>query len=326
MYSAYITEIDEDIKEKLVKSLEFIKWKEQVKRDSTVFVKPNLTFPYYKEGVTTTPGLLRNLLEIFKDRVDNVILGESDGGKHSFTADKSFEGHDMYNICRETGVELVNLSKLPSKFVEDKIQGKRVKVQLPNLLLDGIDCFVSVPVLKVHAMTTVTLSMKNLWGCHPDTMRCLQHQNLAHKLTLIAKIVNPRIIVIDGLYGLDRNGPMSGDPVKMDLIITSDNPVVADALGAEIMGFSPKKIEHIRIAEKEGLGTTNLEEVRINKDWRQYKRQFYVKKTFIDRINILPFKSDFIARTVFDSSLTPLIYKVVNLLKSSEEQIEWDKK
>jgi uncharacterized protein (DUF362 family) len=320
MYSAYITEADEKLKERLTKSLEFINWKKRVKNDSTVFVKPNFTFPYPKKGVTTTPGLVGYLLEIFKDRTDDVILGESDLGNHSSTAEEIFKGHGMYEICRDTGTELVNLSKQPSTFVEDKIQGKRVKVQLPTLLLEGIDCFISVPVLKVHAMTTVTLSMKNLWGCHPDTMRCLQHQNLDYKLTLIAKNVNPKIVVIDGLYGLDRNGPIFGDPVKTNLIITSDNPVVADTLGASIMGFSPKKIKHIRIAEKEGLGTTNLEDVRINKDWRQYKRQFHIKKTFIDRITTLPFKSDFIAKIVYDSSFTPSIYKVVGILRSPEEK------
>jgi uncharacterized protein (DUF362 family) len=315
MYSAYITEVDNDLKEKMLKSLEFINWKKQVKTDSKVFIKPNFTFPYYKEGITTTPELLKNLLEIIKDRADNVILGESNGGNHSFSADDAFKGHGMYEICRDTGVELINLSKLPSTFIEDKIQGKRVKVQLPNLLLKEIDCFISVPVLKVHAIMTVTLSIKNLWGCFPDTMRYLHHQNLDHKLALIMKSVNPKIVVIDGIYGLDRNGPMFGDPVKMNFIITSNNPVVADTFGASIMGFSPKKIEHIRIAEKEGLGTTNLEEVRINRDWRQYKRQFHIKKTLLDRISILPFKSDFIAKMVYDSLLTPLIYKMANMLK-----------
>lgn len=315
MYSAYLTEVGEDMKEYLIKSLEFIDWKKRVKRDSTVFLKPNFMSLYYKEGVTTTSELLKNLLEILKDRVDNVILGESDGGNHSFTADAAFKEHGMHEICRDTGVELVNLSKLPSKFIEDKIQGKRVKVQLPNLLLEEIDCFISVPVLKVHAIMTVTLSIKNLWGCFPDTMRYIHHQNLDHKLALIAKSINPKIVVIDGIYGLDGHGPMYGEPVKMNLVITSDNLVVADTMGTSIMGFSPKKIKHIRIAEKEGLGTTNLEEVRINKDWRQYKRQFHVKKTCMDWISVLPFKSDFVAKMVFDSSLTPLIYKGANMLK-----------
>ena len=74
MYSALITEIRAYLKEGLLKSLEFTEWKSHVKTDSTVFVKPNFMFPYYKEGVTTSPKLLRNLLEIIKDRADNVIF------------------------------------------------------------------------------------------------------------------------------------------------------------------------------------------------------------------------------------------------------------
>ena len=101
MYSAYITEVKNRSKNELLSGLEFIDWKRQVKRDSTVFVKPNFTFPFYKEGITTTPELLKNLLEIIKDRADNVILGESDGGNHSFTADKAFEDPGTYEICKK---------------------------------------------------------------------------------------------------------------------------------------------------------------------------------------------------------------------------------
>ena len=50
MYSAYITKVDNDLKDKLSEGLDFIDWKQQVKTDSTVFLKPNFTFPYYKEG------------------------------------------------------------------------------------------------------------------------------------------------------------------------------------------------------------------------------------------------------------------------------------
>ena len=71
-YSAYIAEVDEDLKGNLIKSLEFIEWKKQVKTDSTVFVKPNFTFPYYKEGITTSPELLKYLLEIIGN--DNGVI------------------------------------------------------------------------------------------------------------------------------------------------------------------------------------------------------------------------------------------------------------
>ena len=135
MYSAHVTEVANP-KEDLLRSLESINWKNQVKTDSTVFIKPNFTFPYYKQGITTPAELLKNLLEILKDQADKVIVGESDGGNHSFSADEAFKGHNRHEICRETCVDLVNLSKLHSVIVEDSIQGKKVKVLLPELLLE----------------------------------------------------------------------------------------------------------------------------------------------------------------------------------------------
>jgi len=318
-YSAYVSKVT-NLKDDLLRGLEFINWREKVKKDSRVFIKPNFTFPYYKEGITTNPELLKNLLEIIKDRADKVIVGESDGGNHSFSADDAFKGHEMHKICKETGVDLVNLSKLPSIFVEDKIQGKKVKVQLPKLLLEEVDCFISVPVLKVHVMTKVSLSIKNLWGCYPDTMRCLHHKHLSYKLALITKLLNPKIVIIDGTYALDSHGPMFGNAKKMDLVLASNNPVVADSLGASIMGIPLNSVHHIVISEKEELGTTNLKEVRMNDDWKKFKMQFYINKTLIDRISVLLFNSETLAKIVMDSQSTPLIYKIAGFLRNSEEK------
>lgn len=316
---AYISKI-EDLKEDIKQGLEFIKWKNEVKKDSTVFIKPNFTYPYYKEGITTSPELIKYLLEILKDRADNVILGESNGGNHSFTADDSFKGHHMHEICEDTGVELINLSNMPSRFVEEEIGGKKVKVLLPDILLDDVDCFISVPVLKVHVMTNVTLSMKNLWGCYPDTMRCLHHQNLSEKLTLITKSLNPKIILMDGKYALDGHGPMYGEAKKLDLLLTSNNPVSIDALGAAIMGIPIEKAKHILTAEKEGLGTTNLDKVNINQDWDEFVMEFSSNKTFIDQISTLLFESETMAKIVMDSPVTPVIYKFAKFFRNSDEK------
>ena len=64
-YSAYISNINV-MKEDLLKALEFVDWRQKVRKDSTVFIKPNFTFPYYMPGITTTPELLKNLLEILR--------------------------------------------------------------------------------------------------------------------------------------------------------------------------------------------------------------------------------------------------------------------
>ncbi len=317
-YRAYITKFS-DIHTDIKNSLEFINWKKPARSDSIVFIKPNFTYPFYKEGITTSPIILKEILGLFKDQVDRVIIGESNGGNHSFTADQAFDGHNMHEICRETGVELVNLSNLPSRFIEDKIQNKRVKVQVPNLLIDEVDCFVSVPVLKVHAMTNTTLSMKNLWGCYPDTMRCLHHKYLSRKLTLLTKIINPKLVIIDGTYALNGHGPMYGEAVKANLLIAANNPVVADTLGTTIMGIPVSRVEHIGFAEKEGLGTRDLDDVEYNVDWKQYVMQFQVNKTLLDSLSTILFNSECMAKLVMDSPLKPVIYGVATKFRNNEE-------
>jgi len=317
----YLEETERDLESKLLKGLEFIGWREHVKRDSTVFVKPNFTFPRHREGITTTPLLLKALLKILRGRASKVVVGESDGGNHSFTAEQSFEGHGMHEICRDAGTELVNLSRLPSKYIRSRIQSKKVMVQLPALLLDNVDCVVSVPVMKVHVMTRVSLTIKNLWGCYPDTMRCLHHRNLDYKLALIAKILKPKIAVVDGIYMLDLHGPMFGKSVRRNLLLISNNCVAADSLASLLMGIQPEHVGHIKLAEMEGLGVVDPKLMVINRDWRRFRQGgFLSRKTVIDKLSSLPFNSDLAARIIMDSPITPILYGVAGLLRTAEEQ------
>jgi uncharacterized protein (DUF362 family) len=319
-HRAYIGEAGENLKTTLSAGLEYIRWEKYINKTSKVFIKPNFTSPRPENGVTTTPTLLKCLLEFLAGKAGSVMVGESDGGNKSFKADEAFEGHDMYRICRETGAQLVNLSTLPSKVVEAKITGKKVSVELPKMLLEDIDCFISVPVLKVHVLTTVSLSLKNSWGCNPDTMRGMHHQDLPRKLSLIAHHLKPKIVVIDGTYALNKHGPMFGDVVPANLIVVADNTVAADVLGTSLMGFTPRKIAHIKIAEKEGLGSTNIQDIELNRDWRPFQRRFEIKKTILDRFSAIPYRNDRISRLIFQSKLTSLIYKVVGVLRTSKEK------
>lgn len=320
-YRAFIGEAGPDIKATIYKGLEFIHWDSCINSHSRVFIKPNFTFPHYRQGVTTSPEVLRSLLELLKSKAGSIVIGESDGGNNSFKAEDAFAGHGAPQMCKDLGVELVNLSRLPSRMIEAEVQKKRVKVQLPEILLkDNIDCFISLPVLKVHVMTGVSLSIKNLWGCYPDTMRGIYHQNLERKLALLTKTLKPRIILMDAIYALDKHGPMYGEPVNMGLILTSNNPVVADALGAALMGIPLKEAKHILTAEKEGLGTTDLKGVEINRDYQLFKRKFKYEKTFIDRVSLLFFYRPALAKLVFSSPFTPFIYKVADKFRTPQEK------
>ena len=217
-------------------------------------------------------------------------------------------------------VKLVNLSQVDSVMIEEEIVDKKVAVELPRLLVEDVDCFISMPVLKVHVMTTVTLSIKNLWGCYPDTMRCLHHKHLGHKLALITKYVKPKLVIVDGICALDGHGPMFGTAKQLDLILGSNNPVVADALGSTIMGFTPRSIQHLRIAEDAGLGTLDLSQVTLNSDCTNFQYKFNSRKTIIDRLSVLLFENEGLAKLVMQSPLTPMIYGVASCLRTSQEK------
>lgn len=334
MNSIFVERI-RDLKQDLRDGLKFVDWERIVKPGSTVFLKPNLTWPQHEKGVTTSPVFIENLVDILRERAGRIIIGESDGGNHAFTADESFRGHDLERISREKGVELVNLSRIPAVEVEEEILGKKVKVILPKLLLEEIDCFVSVPVLKVHAMTGVSISIKNLWGCYSDPMRCLHHKHLDHKLALITKLLKPALVVVDGTYALNGHGPMFGEAVEMNILICSDNPVVADRVGAMILGMKPDegfrfsiaglnstKLTHITIASRAGLGPFGFRDVRKNQDWEQFAKHFDVNKTLMDRFCILPFNSEVVSRIVFDSALTKVIFWISDQLIRNEKELD----
>ncbi len=300
--------------------LDYVGWQDLVPDGARVFIKPNFTYPCYKEGITTTPGLVRELLQLLRGRAGSVTVGESDGGNHSFTADEAFKGHDMPRICSETGANLVNLSRLPSEVVEEEIAGKKVRVRLPRLLLEETDVFISMPVLKVHVMTGVTVSIKNQWGCHPDTMRCMEHQGLSYKLALITRKLKSALQIVDGTYGLDGHGPMYGVAKRLDLLMVGTNPVATDALAAALMGIPLDRAEHLRIAEQAGLGETDLARIAVNQDWRPFQMRFTISRTPVDRLSKLLFNSDALARLAMASPLTPVIYKVAALLRTSQEK------
>jgi uncharacterized protein (DUF362 family) len=76
--------------------LQFINFKKNVPPDSTIFIKLNLTDSAHKSGVTTTPLLIKTVIEELLGLVEGVVVGESDEGNYAFSADTSLRNHGMY--------------------------------------------------------------------------------------------------------------------------------------------------------------------------------------------------------------------------------------
>lgn len=275
-----------------------------------VFVKPNFTFPRPVPGVTTSRDMLEDTLTLLVERGAEVFVGESNGGYGSFTAAEAFAGQGLLDICKRTGAQPLDLSKEELKEYSEVIDGRETSVRLARLLVEEVDFTISLPVLKVHAMTTVSLSMKNLWGCYPTDLRLLEHAELDRKLTLISRLIKARFGIMDATYGLDKHGPMEGDARSLGKFIASNDLLALDSVCARMMGFNPDKILHLRNLTR-FAARRESSAIETNEDLAAYNWGFTLQRDLIDSLSFACFHSDALAKIVFDSPLTQPIYALL---------------
>jgi uncharacterized protein (DUF362 family) len=186
------------------------------------------------------------------------------------------------------------------------------RVELPDILINGTDYFITMPVPKMHVMTGVSLGFKNQWGCLPDVKRLRNHPDFARKIIAINKILNPRLAIFDGTYFLNKSGPMNGNPVRMDLLIGGDLGATT-LVCCEIMGINPSTIKHLFLAEKEGLMPDDLRKIEINQiNLDKFKKEnFYLKRTLENWMTLLVFNSNLLTKVVYDSPLAKPIHDIL---------------
>ena len=178
---------------------------ERVARSTRVSLKPNLTYPYYKPGVTTSPQVIREVVKILRDYTPHIAIVETDGGYGAWQAGEAFAGHGLYQLRDEFGIEIVNLNDEPRESISFSSGRQIYQLPLPTRLLHETDVFITLPVPKIHCMTGLTLSYKNQWGCVPDIMRLRRHYIFDDAIVAINRALKPAVLA-DGTYFLDRSG------------------------------------------------------------------------------------------------------------------------
>lgn len=316
----FVSMIREDQEQVLTEGLNYIQWHKIINSNSRVFIKPNLTFPIYKPGVTTSPGIIEALVRILKERTNYIMIGESDGGYHSHKAEEAFKGHNFFEISNKYGVKLVNLSEMESEIISFSKWNKKKTIPLPKVLLYDIDVFITVPVLKVHSLTRVSLSFKNQWGCVPDMMRILYHDVFNEAILEINRRISPAIAIVDGTYGLTRSGPIDGDPIRLDLVLVSDDIGAADATCCDIMGVPITSVKHLSLAKENDM-LPSLRKVRFNKDFSEYRIDaFYLKKTFWSWAALQTWKHRIMLKLVYDSPISAALHWIMYLFRKKIEK------
>lgn len=300
---------------------------ELVKPGDSVFIKPNLTYPFYKPGVTTSPEFMEAVVKVLKDTTDNITFVESDGGAYAWPADQAMAGHKIPDLCKRYGIKMMNLTERPRREVTREIAGREVTVELSAEMLDQSDLFITMPVPKMHVMTYLTLGFKNQWGCLPDVKRLRNHPDFDHKILAINQALRTRVAVFDGTYFLNRTGPMDGDPVQKNLVIVSDGIGAGSLVCCELLGISPWKAGHLRLAQKIGMMPKHLADVALNCDLETFlpDEPFHLHRTWINYITLMAFRSSLLTRIVYDSAFAKPIHELLYLIRGRPDDVhpEW---
>jgi uncharacterized protein (DUF362 family) len=295
---------------------DWIGMKNKLKAGGTVFIKPNLTFPVYRQGVMTNPACVEAVVRVLKDYTDKIIVGESDsGGYNRFDISAVMEKTGLFSFEKKYGIKVVNLSHIPRRDIEFPYKGKDYKVPFPVLLLDEIDMFMTIPVPKIHMNTGVSLSVKNQWGTIPEpNLRLKLHPVLEKVLYEITKRLPNKISVIDGRYGLNRSGPMQGDAVELDWLMVADDFYAADYACCRLMQIDPRSIYYLRHVEREEPAL--VLEPQMSQDYRPFlKEKFYLKRLWTDYPGLFAFRSFTLAYIAYYSPLADVLHKLLYLFR-----------
>lgn len=225
------------------------------KKGMKVLIKPNVVGCYPKKQIATTthPAIIESICKILKKNNCKIFIGDS-----PFTnPEASFKASGIDKIAKKYGKLIIFEQEKLAK-IKDKHARVLKKFEIAKILKDA-DLIINIPKLKTHVLTKYTGAIKNLYGCIPGGLKQRFH-NKAHGdekfsdiLIDIYQNIKPELNIMDGVIGMEGEGPTSGDAKKTGLIIASKNSVALDIACSKIIGFNPREIFVIREAVKRKL-------------------------------------------------------------------------
>jgi len=297
----------------MVKSIQYLSLDKDFKKANAVMIKPNLTYPVYKRGVTTRKDFIECLVGALREinSTTKIFIGEGEGGYNSFSMSVAMADMGYFDLEKMyPNLKILNFSEMPTKEVSLETMNGNYMLRLPRIYFDDIDFAITCPLPKVHCMTRITLSFKNQWGCIPDTMRLKNHFQFDNIISKISELLKFRWAFLDGRYGLDRNGPMVGDPVEVNWFVASNSLGAFDRILSGMMGFDYKKIGHLKIAAQYGL-VPDLEDIEIVGNPDELKHKFKLKRNFWNFPALAAFKSRQLTHLFYFSKWSKLLHDIM---------------
>lgn len=232
-----------------------------------VFIKPNIVEFNFHRPIHTNPMVVEALIRFcIEEGAREIVVGEGSGHRRN-----------MGCLLRECGLEEI-LIKHKIRFVDINYDEPIKVTNLGSSSGMGYiyfskeayqsDVLISVPKLKTHHWTSVTLSLKNMFGIASSQAygwpkNELHFQGIVNSIVDINCTRKPDLSLVDGIMGMQGDGPLYGEPVNANFLLMGDDSVAVDSTCSRWMGFDPGKIDHIKVAHQSGLGNIDSDKIKI---------------------------------------------------------------
>jgi uncharacterized protein (DUF362 family) len=219
-------------------------------RGKSVLLKPNFVEFDPNTCINTDVAVVATALEVFRSLgAAQVRIGEGPGHRR-----------DTYAMAELTRYRS-EIPKFDSVFVDlnrdnvSRIQNfaDRPEFYFPNSVL-GADLIVSLAKMKTHHWAGATLSMKNYFGLVPGSIygwpkNELHHIGIPTSIVELTRLFGQKsFAIVDGIVGMEGNGPIQGTPKKVGVLVMGSNLPAVDATCCRIMGIDPLKVEYLTMA------------------------------------------------------------------------------
>ncbi len=253
-----------------------------VKPKQKVILKVNLLTSKKPElAATTHPAFVEALIEIFKENENEVIIADSPGGPFLDAYIKRvYKSTGMTQIAKNQDIALNRDYSSYDIFNNDSKLYKKMK--LCSFVKDA-DHIISVSKMKTHSFMTFTGAVKNMFGVVPGLSKAnlhLQYPDMldfADMLLDVCNCANPTLSFMDGIVAMEGEGPGSGDPVSMNVILTSDSPHHLDVVATKIVNVDPMKVPTIVKSIERGIVKKDFSDIETIGNIDDFKKMNFVK-------------------------------------------------
>lgn len=261
-----------------------------VKPDERILLKVNLLAGDPPDKcVTTHPVVLKAVAQLFGEAGAKMLYGDSPSfGSFRTAAKKSA----FTPVADEMGIEPANFSEGKEVFFGKGIQNKKFFVAKGVLDVDGM---ISLPKMKTHGLERFTGCIKNQFGCIVGIGKGEFHMKLpdpnefARMLVDLNTFINPRLYIMDGIRAMEGNGPRSGNPRAMNVLLFSTDPVALDATACRMINMNPVFVPTTLFGYESGAGKYLENEIELLGDKMD---EFYTPAFKIDRTPVKPYKKN----------------------------------